>query len=114
MLQTGEVNPSNRTSFSSTYTKVYILDSILDSKKNLRVFNQMNEFHEMVEMVRRPFLNAQKDFARPRDWRSYHCIRLTVLTHNRNGFRSANLYLQRVATFALLPQPNPGGEFQKS
>jgi len=53
MLQMGEVNPFNKTLLSATYK------SILDSRKKLPVFSQMHEFYEIV---RRPTLNAQKDF----------------------------------------------------
>ena len=44
--------------------------------------------------------------------RSLHCIRLAVLIHNRNGFYSTNLRLQRVIIFVLLPQSNLSGEFE--
>ena len=56
--QMGEVNPFNKTSFSATYK------SILDSRKKLPVFSQMHEFYEMV---RKPSLNAQKNFTHPHD-----------------------------------------------
>ena len=42
MLQTGEVNTFNKTSFSDSYK------NILDSRKKLPVFSQMHEFYEMV------------------------------------------------------------------
>lgn len=56
MLQMGEVNPFNKTSFSASYKR------ILDGRENLPVFGQMHEFYEMV---RRSSLNAQKDFTHP-------------------------------------------------
>ena len=53
MIQMGEVNPFNKSFFSTSYKK------ILDNKINLPVFSQMHEFYEMVRI---PSLNAQKDF----------------------------------------------------